>query len=338
MKKFLLSVLLCAGIFGAASPMKRNALDELVLHSFQTTELLTLSAEILEKIACYLEGESFSSLAQVCSRLREICDTTPTRYLLFTFSDAAGHGSFKLIDRFIAECHEWMFEPGVGEEVFTSQENQENDQTNTIKIFKQSFGRGLQDFLGKCLIFCISQNNEISRFVFYWESDEQIQNIPQTACMIYLNVKENNNAINGALAQYLRHANINIPLNRSFDLNRGSGRCICGTTLRQAIFPPLWIAVTLDQSKGFTISSPSNSTEDLLNAFGLIALYIMAIQKNNLHVAYTILDNESAFDCLPSDILDEGFCNFLGAGYEITDIVDAIRFERKRAAALNSTK
>lgn len=277
MKKFLVSVLLCAGIVSSAYSM-----DE-------PLDLGKVLEACPDQIAWYLDRDSFSVLTQVCRLFQEICEAVPVKYLAVTFSDAAAHGREKLIDRFIAQPDGWIFELGMGEEVTIPQEDNEGN----LKMLKLSSSEGLRGFLGDYSICHVYQNGKIHGYRLDWNDSVYVIGRPRAAFELHLQVDEQN-GINGDLTTH------------KF---RFLGPCC----------------------KAFKISAPAYSVDSFTKVLGIIAIFILAIQKNQIPVIYAILNNPRTLACLPSDIL-KAVNQIFDNGHAIKDVVSAVLFERQMAA------
>lgn len=306
MKKFLSLALVCVGVVSTVSSME------------QSLDLSRVLETCPDQIAGRLDGKTFSSLMQVCSLFQAVCNAIPVQELAINFSDAAEHKNKNLIERFIAKPDGWMFEPGIGKEIFLPQEGIGND---LIKVFKRSFGKGSQGFLGDCSIYCISQNNKIVRYFLAWQDFDKIErlNLSKLTYLSYLNVDECNGVTNTVSTKCMKHA-VGFEGTTDFDTKALDGCCY-------------WIDATAKLKwKRFALLGSSHSAESILKKFGMITTFLLAAQKSHTAVTYAILNNPTTLDFCPSDIFGIAMYG-LDNGNEIKDVVAAALFERNTASS-----
>jgi len=271
--------------------MENNDNKGLTIEQEQPLDLSYALNTCPNEIVCCLDGQSLSSLTQVSKQCQEICDAVPTKYLTVPFSQVANHGSEKLINRFINHPDSWMFTSETDEEIFIPDENNDN---NAIKIFKRSFGKGLQDFIGNCSIYCISQNNKIARYIFVWKNFEKEEDgtllQQDKVCINYLNAGTCNKAINTASENCLKHARS--PLGSDFSVTEIALGC-CH-----------WLTHVRYPWRKFSIKTQSHSAENALKQLGIMMTFLLAAQKNHTAVTYAMLNNSKVIDAWSPDILE----------------------------------
>lgn len=292
MNKFLIATVLCAGLIGAANPMKKKfkvsegSSEEVV---FDLGSLITTNNDIVKIIVCFLDAPSFLALQEVYNeQLHKICNGILPKHLGFTFCDAAECRNKKLIDRFVKNHDEWMFEPEIG-----------SDENNSIKIVKRSFGASLHKLLDNCSFYCVSQNDAIVRYAWFWNDPEmfygQSDHGPVSHCVIYLNAAENSQEANELLVGYLK----DVGSESFFDAHSYSteaGYCNC-------FYIDYSDKFGICKSDCFRASSQTDSAHEVLKRFGVMTIMFMAAQTNNASVLEAIVNNSTACDCLGYDFL-----------------------------------
>ncbi len=267
MKKFLLLVLMCAGIMGSTYSME------------QPLDLSYVLNECQDEIVSKLDGGSFSSLTQVCTLFQRICDAVPLKYLAIDFCDAAEHGNKHLIDRFIVQPNEWMFEQGMGEEVFVQQDAD-------IKVLKRSFNGGPQRFLGDCSFCCVKQADKIVRCFWFWKSPEMFENKPQAAHCTVFNIEKCDDAINTASKECLEllYGSLDTPFFKIYFLKEvGRGKYFINISMS---------VIKHWESGSFTLLD-LYPAEIFIRKIGMFMLLVLAAQKNNTMVVNSILDGST---------------------------------------------
>jgi len=304
--KFLLSALMCSGIIGTANSME------------QSVDLSYVLKTCPDQIAGHLDGKSFSSLTQVCSLFEAICKGIPTKYLAIAFSDVADHGNNNLIDRFIAKPDLWMFESEMNEKFISGLVEINGD--NFIEIFERPFGSGLQGFLGDCAMYRIIHNDVTVRYLLFWQDSEKIRNNAKRLCVMYLNVGECDNKVNMVSRPSYPYI-AEDPFWPYFATKAGYGGCHWEHYNGRSFSY---------RERKFALEGSSDTAESLFKNFGMLAIFILAAQKNNTAVVSGILNNPIVFDSLPSDVLDVAMYD-LNSSDEIKGAVLAAFLKRNMA-------
>lgn len=295
MKKFLLSILICAGTINTTHTME------------QSWDLERVVRTCPNQIVGHLDGQTLSSLSQVSSILQAICDAVPTKYLTIFFSDVAEYGNIKLINRFISQPDSWMFEPATDAEPIAFQEGDEN---NTAKPLMYLFSQELRNFFGPHSALSLNQGNKAARYLLKWKNS-------WTSYIIYFNVDKCEDTLNDALTKGLSPVEVSL-INKTHMLDFINEKAHGGY---------LWETADHQFKRhDFSISNSSYSAESLRNQFGFISIFILAAQKNHTGVVYAILNNPTILDSWSSEILEIAL--YLNNGNEIKDVVWATLFER----------
>lgn len=316
MKKLLLSVMLCASMFVSVSPMKED-------HNEQETDLIFILQNCSNEIVVWLDGSSFSSLAQVCTEIESICLAMPAKYFGFSFCDAVMYGSEKYIHRFFDRTDEWMFLPEA-EEIFALKEN---DVNNPVKVIKYSFSQGLQDFFQNCSICSVCQGDKILRYCFTWkDSPAQYHNVIVT---FYLNIEQNNQATNKASEDFFESINSHelpsITLQAQGEF--GCTRFGCNEQVNIGGF-----IINMHAHSCWLQTLQAGPLENPFKSFVLSAMFLFAIQKNRITLMYAMLNNPGVYVLLPLCVLEiaKAILGTFSSGCEITAVLDAKLSERRK--------
>lgn len=235
-------------------------------------------------IVCQLDGKAFSSLTQVCKSFRRICNRIPVQYLAIDFSNAAEHGNKNLIDRFIAQPDGWIFEPGMGEEI-----PWEDSTDGTVKIFRRSFNRGVQSFLGDYSLYCIKRADTIVRCIATWQGDEMYADKPEMIHSICINLDICDDVVNDISKKCCERNSSHF-----FGKKKGTGRLVISQ----------FYLGNLRSNGDYPFGDPFNgldlldSEELFIKKFGMLMMLILAAQKNNVQTVWSILSSFKIPDSL----------------------------------------
>lgn len=259
-----------------------------------------------EQIASKIDSKSFVSLSLVSNQFHASCNAIPMKnQVTYFFSDAVEQGNKKMIDRFIAQPDKWMFVHGKEEEVCL-----ENGTDTTIKIVKLPLGPELQNFVGDCSFYSVKQADIIVRYVCISKEENIVKDIVRKIYYVF-NTVTCDDVVDKATKNLI---NCIFGIRNIF--SRLSEMDWIDYENRTETLKTMQFKACSSTSCFFSFSS-SDLIDVRIKKFGMLMLLMIAAQKNNMGMMYSIFDNSIISDWKKEDGLFDMLC--LSAGREIAD-------------------